>query len=287
MSDPKEALMDFVWGSWAGLFGYTLWYPLDTVRIRLQLQTPENKIYNGIADWLLKTVRAEKFSGLYKGLLPAAASIWPIYALIFSAKEFSDRILAPYNLHSDLQSTLSGGFSGFVQWLVTCPADLLKISAQKNADKQIRYSQLIKRMVRENGIKYFSKGFLATLIRDTPGMAVYFGAFEILWRKWISPDDSFAKTVGLQMIFGSIAGPLSWISTYPFDVIKSVIQSSNEKVTIRQAFLENYKKHGLKFFTKGMGATIFRAIPMEATCLVMFYQLRDHFRSKHNECINL
>lgn len=155
-------------------------HPLDTIRIRLQLQSPENIKYRGIADCAFKTIRLEGFTGLYKGILPLALAESPVLALAFSGKEFGSRILKNNSNYSEnSKSLLAGCLGGAISTIVSCPAELLKIKSQSNTKFRTNYSSLMKKMVRTQGVMSLYKGYLLTLIRDVPAFAVYFGIFEI------------------------------------------------------------------------------------------------------------
>ena len=65
---------------------------------------------------------------------------------------------------------------------------------------------------------------------------------------YTKPHDPFLKKLAYQLLFGSIAGIASWLITYPIDVIKSIIQSKDANLSIREVFQDNYRKHGMRFF---------------------------------------
>ena len=271
-----EMLKDLFWGCIGGLGGTIASHPLDTIRVRLQLQCSIDKAYHGIVDWGIKTVRKEGFGGLFKGITPIAVSQWPIYALIFAGKEYGMRQCNKYtNYSDDVKSLISGCIGGAVSTIVAWPAELLKIKSQSNTRKATNYLKLTRKMVKNQGVLSLYKGYLCTLIRDVPAFAVYFGIFDIGCHHFLKPSDSIWKVLSYQLVFGSLAGMASWWITYAFDVAKTIIQNSDKHITIRRAFIEGYKKYGLRFFFKGMGCSSLWAIPMDATCLILYTQLHQ------------
>lgn len=69
--------------------------------------------------------------------------------------------------------------------------------------------------------------------------------------------------------YGGIAGEVLWISSYPFDVIKSKMQSDGlgDKMrfkTMRDAFGQTWRQDGALGFWRGIGPTLVRALPVSA-----------------------
>jgi solute carrier family 25 (mitochondrial carnitine/acylcarnitine transporter), member 20/29 len=69
--------------------------------------------------------------------------------------------------------------------------------------------------------------------------------------------------------YGGLAGEALWISSYPFDVIKSKMQSDGfgdkqRYKTMRDAFGQTWRAEGMRGFWKGIGPTLVRAMPVSA-----------------------
>lgn len=159
--------------------------------------------------------------------------------------------------------------------MISCPAELLKIRSQSKTSGKTDYVKLARTLVQQQGPMSLYKGYLSTLIRDIPSFAIYFGIFEIGLRHYTKPTDSLTTVLSYQLLFGSLAGIASWWITYPFDVIKTTIQVSDKNLTIRKVIAENYKKQGWGFFFRGIACTSLKAVPMEATCLILYSQTRE------------
>ena len=57
--------------TWTTAAGYLLFYPLDTVRRRMMMQSGRKDIlYNGSIDWAKKILINEGPRGFFKGLVP-------------------------------------------------------------------------------------------------------------------------------------------------------------------------------------------------------------------------
>ena len=98
-----------------------------------------------------------------------------------------------------------------------------------NRAENLKYRIAIPRLMRQEGFWGLYKGFAAFAMRDIPGWGVYFYAFAFLKRvtgineaKKTGTDNSW-RNIAIKIWCGGIAGQISWIVSYPFDVIKTEI----------------------------------------------------------------
>ena len=73
--------------------------------------------------------------------------------------------------------------------------------------------------------------------------------------------------------YGGLAGEALWIASYPFDVVKSKMQSDGfaggkggeqRYKNMRDCFKQTWRGEGLRGFWKGIGPTLVRAMPVSA-----------------------
>jgi len=70
---------------------------------------------------------------------------------------------------------------------------------------------------------------------------------------------------------GGVAGQLSWIASYPFDVVKTIIQCTTTKsLTMREVFLSHYRMYGFRYFFKGMSPTLYRSFIVNSITLPLY-----------------
>ena len=72
----------------------------------------------------------------------------------------------------------------------------------------------------------------------------------------------------------SFTGALAWIASYPFDTIKTLMQS-NSKYTLRGAVNTIYQRNGITNFFVGCGSSTLRAILVTSSRLVAYEQARS------------
>lgn len=69
--------------------------------------------------------------------------------------------------------------------------------------------------------------------------------------------------------YGGLAGEALWLGSYPFDVIKSKMQTDGfggdmRFKNMRDAFRQTWVAEGMAGFWKGIGPTLLRAMPVSA-----------------------
>lgn len=78
------------------------------------------------------------------------------------------------------------------------------------------------------------------------------------------------------MIAGSLAGVLSWPVAYPFDTLKTRMQTVNG-VSYRDIFKKIKADSGYRGFFHGLGASMVRAPIVSAISLFTFEESKRHF----------
>lgn len=175
----------------------------------------------------------------------------------------------------------AGCVAGIVQGIITAPLELAKIRVQLQgkgvnpstmtlAERQnMKYSGSIDclwKILRTEGIHSFFKGMCVTLVREIPATGVYFFTYDELCK--LGPrTETRNKTEPVTIIFaGGIAGILSWVVTYPCDVIKSRFQADMKGLytSSTDCAIKSYHAEGWRMFFQGINTTIIRAFPSNA-----------------------
>lgn len=125
----------------------------------------------------------------------------------------------------------------------------------------------LQKIFKARGLAGCFQGLSVVVVRDVPGFGVYFGSYE-LFSHWFSKLTS-QSTVLVPLIAGGLAGVVSWVSTFPLDVIKSRVQADGNLGNYKYSgFLDcavkSYRSEGLVVFTRGLLPTILRAFPTNA-----------------------
>ena len=297
--------VDFIAGTLAGFVGKIIEYPFDTVKVRLQVAggggagaaasagagagaavaAPPPPVaaaasFNGPLDCLRRTIAAEGPAALYKGVTFPMVGTMSETAILFAAySRMEERLRAgdPALRRGDLplaQKVLCGAGAGLaVSWVLT-PIELIKCRMQQPPDAMPAGQPAFRgpvdcllRSVRGEGWRVLYKGHVATMTREVPGTACWFGAYEAFLdamtpRGQAREDVAPATTIAA----GALGGMAYWGIFYPGDTVKSTVQTAGKGVdssllgTVRRI----HAAHGVGGFYRGFGITMLRAAPANA-----------------------
>eukprot|EP00735_Rhodelphis_limneticus_P007754 TRINITY_DN20374_c0_g1::TRINITY_DN20374_c0_g1_i1::g.8432::m.8432 TRINITY_DN20374_c0_g1::TRINITY_DN20374_c0_g1_i1::g.8432 ORF type:complete len:364 (+),score=46.20,sp/Q86HN8/MCFY_DICDI/36.39/1e-62,Mito_carr/PF00153.22/5.6e+02,Mito_carr/PF00153.22/2.8e-19,Mito_carr/PF00153.22/1.6e-21,Mito_carr/PF00153.22/1.6e-24,Acyl-CoA_dh_1/PF00441.19/1.6e+02,Acyl-CoA_dh_1/PF00441.19/1.7,Acyl-CoA_dh_1/PF00441.19/2e+03 TRINITY_DN20374_c0_g1_i1:84-1175(+) len=299
-------------GSVAGMAEETTGYPLDLVKTRMQVATTHASAIQVFRELL----KHEGIGGVFRGLGAPLISSAFANSLLFGAFGQAQSFLEDTAVPEHYRPFASGAFAGMAQSFILCPVDVVKsrmqlhgvghghgggaaASASASVEK-ITTSSVVREVWRNHGLRGMYHGLAPTLWRDVPGYAVFFGAYESLklaagvhGGHGASPEpahhnaDDGTETGnaasggsdGLKVIMcGGVAGMLYHSSTYPFDVVKTMmqIQSMNPAVA-NPPFTGMFsclrfmaKEYGVSSLYKGFGPTVVRAFPANAAGFLVY-----------------
>ncbi|KAL5531173.1 hypothetical protein ACEPAG_4049 [Sanghuangporus baumii] len=295
--DPK---MDFIAGTVAGVAGLTIAHPFDTVKVRFQNPEISSK-YRSTFHAFSTVIREERFRGLYKGIASPMLSCAPLNGLVFASYHSFMRMQLKHPDHEPTirQIGLAGVGAGIVSSSITCPIELIKIRQQNIVDRQASAREVALDIVRKNGIRGLYRGIVPTAMRDF-GYGAYFATYEATCRYFsrvrpqIDPphptdpssllDEAEKDMVTLSwpglLFAGALAGVTGWIATFPFDVVKTRVQSvdrSSEKDRASHPYrntlstiVNSYRSEGIACFFRGLTPTIIRAVPVNMATFGIF-----------------
>ena len=111
-------------------------------------------------------------------------------------------------------------FNSYVFQAFICgPLELVKIQQQVRPECTSA-TETVRSLVDKTGFKGLTRGLGLTVLREVPAFGLYFSSYEFMVKL---KKDSAAWV----FTAGGLAGIISWIFTYPIDVVKSRIQADN------------------------------------------------------------
>ena len=121
--------------------------------------------------------------------------------------------------------------AGTMSLIVVLPFDLVKVRAQANEKGVINYKHEIGKLIQAEGAKGLFRGFSPCFWRDVPSFGAYFWINEFI-QTFLKEFDYFKlfencsqKPDWLTLIeklhAGGITGTIIWVTTYPFDLLKT------------------------------------------------------------------
>lgn len=193
-----EALGDFIAGSAAGMVAKVVEFPLDTVKVRMQ---DRNCKYSGYMNCFARMYQEEGFLSFYKGLPAPMAGAMLENAVGFAFYGRGQALYRSVTGNTDvvlpLQAcALAGANAGIAMGVILTPVELLKCRMQLQnllpVEKRL-YRNVLDcaiKVVQQEGPLALFKGLSATLAREVPGNAAWFGFYETTTRMMCKPGET-------------------------------------------------------------------------------------------------
>lgn len=311
-----DVAKDLTAGTMGGVAQLLVGHPFDTIKVKLQSQPPASSgvplKYAGAIDAVKQTLASEGPRGLYKGMGAPLATVAAFNAVLFTARGQMEAVLrsAPGAPLSISQQFICGAGAGVAVSFLACPTELIKCRLQAQstvmaaeaspsiaaagvtggsvgsaftASKVVRYNGPLdvgRHVLRsEGGVLGLFTGLTPTLMREVPGNAVMFGIYEATKQYMAGGHDTSSLGRMSLLTAGGVAGASFWLSVYPTDVIKSVIQvddRSNPRYSgTVDAFKKVYRTEGFKGLYKGFGPAMARSVPANAACFLAYEIVRS------------
>jgi len=270
---------DLLSGAAGGIAQVLLGQPFDIVKVRLQTSST----YSSAAACASSIFKNEGPLAFYKGTLTPLVGVGACVSVQFGAFHYARRAFEEENLRSHSTSALSysqyylaGAFAGLTNSVLSGPIEHVRIRLQTQPHGANRlYSgplDCIKKLSAQGGVLHgLYRGQAVTLWREAQAYGVWFLTFEYLMNLDIKRNNVARSEIASTKVafYGGLAGEALWIASYPFDVVKSKMQSDGfgteqKYKTMRDCFGQIWRKEGLRGFWKGIGPTLARAMPVSA-----------------------
>lgn len=291
-----DVAKDLTAGTVGGVAQLIVGHPFDTIKVKLQSQPPplsgQPPMYFGATDAVRKTIAAEGPRGLYKGMGAPLATVAAFNALLFTARGQMEALLRsePGAQLSPYQQVVCGAGAGVAVSFLACPTELIKCRLQAQSALEssgpitmaVKYGgpmDVARHVFQSAGMRGLFKGLVPTLAREVPGNAVTFGVYEALKHLFAGGQDTSTLGMGSLMTAGGLAGASFWLSVYPTDVVKSVIQVDDYKNPKFSGMIDAFRKtlasEGVKGLYKGFGPAMARSVPANAVCFLVYEVTRS------------
>lgn len=279
---------DLVSGTVAGISQLCVGHPFDTIKVKLQNMPAtvpgQAPMYTSALDATRKTVAAEGMQGLYAGISAPMAFVAVFNAVLFAANATMRKLVGKGRHVDELSLTelaTCGMGAGFAVSWVACPTELVKCRLQSQGPTAI-YSGPIdcaRQVVAARGFAGLYKGMGATLAREVPANAIYFGTYEASKRAF-TPKGQSTDSLGATalVVSGGLAGVGFWASVYPIDVIKTRIQTDSDVKPRYRGMVDCARQmvraEGIGALYKGVGPCLARAFPANGVTFLVFEWMR-------------
>jgi solute carrier family 25 carnitine/acylcarnitine transporter 20/29 len=273
----KQTFKDLFSGAVGGVAQVLLGQPFDIVKVRLQT----TQQYSNALDAATKIYKNEGALAFYKGTLTPLIGIGACVSVQFGGFNFARRAFEARNTEKTGQPELSyaqyyasGAFAGLTNTVLSSPIEHIRIRLQTQPHGAERLYNgpidCMKKLSAHEGIsRGLYRGTAVTLLREAQAYGVWFLTFEYLMNADAARNKIQRNEVSTLKVafYGGLAGEALWISSYPFDVVKSKMQTDGfgEKQVyknMRDCFAKTWRAEGARGFWKGIGPTLLRAMPV-------------------------
>jgi len=264
----QKISQDLIAGSIAGFTNAFCGHPLDTIKVRMQVLNAR------FWSCCKNMVKQEGLTSLYKGVKSPLMSAPLVTALSFGSYEVSKKFLGVTKGQKITfgKGLLAGGWAGFLYAGISTPIELIKCRLQMEGAGQIQKSSSPMKMalntLKHEGLFGLYKGYWITCLRDIPGGAVQFGAYE-LYKNLFSEDSSSSS-----FFAGGLAKLTTWFFCYPQDLIKTQLQCKNDSQSVRGCVREIWSKYGSAGFWRGSLPSIMRTVVSGAITFTVYEEVK-------------
>ncbi|CAG8620464.1 16274_t:CDS:2 [Acaulospora morrowiae] len=289
--DKKSLLIHFLAGGGAGLTEALCCHPLDTIKVRMQLNKKSTR--PGFLTVALNITRRESPLALYKGLGAVVTGIVPKMAIRFSSFELykgwlADKTTGKVSTMSTFFAGLGAGTTEAV--LVVTPMDVIKIRLQAQRHSMTDSFDIPKyrnaahaayTIVREEGFLTLYKGVTLTALRQATNQAVNFTVYQEMkkqMKKIQGTKDGQELPSYQHLLMGGISGAMGPIANAPIDTIKTRIQrsSSPEKgwTRLKGVVTNLIEQEGYMAFYKGLFPRLMRVGVGQAVTFASYERIK-------------
>ena len=172
----------------------------------------------------------------------------------------------------------AGAFAGITNTFLSSPIEHIRIrlQTQPHGPHNRLYTgpiDCIRKLTSRSGLaRGVYRGTCVTFLREAQAYGVWFLVFEYLMNADARRNAIQRHQVATWKVaaYGGVAGEALWIGSYPFDVVKSKMQSDGFGAagqryrSMRDCFGQTWRAEGWRGFWKGGGPTLLRALPVSA-----------------------
>ncbi|CAB3362249.1 Hypothetical predicted protein [Cloeon dipterum] len=264
-------------------------YPLDTVRSRLQLE--EKRESKNTVEVIKELVNDEGFFTLYRGMVPVLKSLCCSNFVYFYTFHGLKSMRAKSSQQSAGRDLMLAALAGVVNVFVTTPLWVVNTKLKMkgigggssgHGGAEVPFDGLIDGLsyiTRTEGVLALWKGTMPSLILVT-NPSLQFMAYESIKRRLMAGKEVGAQLGSLTVfLVGAMAKAIATVATYPLQIVQAKLRHGHNYPNLRknanmfELFIYIIKIHGVKGLFKGMEAKILQTISTAALMFVAYEKI--------------
>ncbi|KAG2455954.1 peroxisomal membrane protein PMP34 [Polypterus senegalus] len=285
-----ETLVHAVAGALGSMTAMTVFYPLDTARIRLQVDA--NRTPKSTPSILAEIAKEEGLTALYRGWFPVISSLCCSNFVYFYTFNSLKAALANGKAASQPgKDLLMGILSGTVNVLLTTPMWVMNTRLKLQGAKfrstelhQTHYAGIFdafRQIVKSEGVKALWNGVLPSLILVF-NPAVQFMFYEGMKRR---AGRGRRKISSVEIfLIGAVAKAIAVTATYPLQTVQAMLRFGQYKTegktglvasiqSVLQLLKERLRIQGMQGLYKGLEAKLLQTVLTAALMLVVYEKI--------------
>ncbi|XP_036445811.1 peroxisomal membrane protein PMP34 [Colossoma macropomum] len=285
-----ETLVHAVAGAMGSMTAMTVFFPLDTARIRLQVD--ENRKAKSTPVILAEIAKEEGIMSLYRGWFPVISSLCCSNFVYFYTFNSLKRVMVTGKRQSRPSKDLVMGFiSGAVNVLLTTPMWVvntrLKLQGAKFRNEELHQTQYngifdaFSQIIAKEGVGTLWNGTLPSLVLVF-NPAVQFMFYEAMKRR---AGQGGRKISSVEIfLIGAIAKAIATSATYPLQTVQAILRfgqyKSQEKGglmgslrNVVDLLMDRIKRNGVIGLYKGLEAKLLQTVLTAALMFVVYEKI--------------
>ncbi|CAG8972617.1 hypothetical protein HYALB_00005386 [Hymenoscyphus albidus] len=235
-SGMMRTVKDLFSGAAGGIAQVLIGQPFDIVKVRLQTTTQ----YPNALVAAQTIYRTEGALAFYKGTLTPLIGIGACVSVQFGAFhearrrfEARNKVLNPFKPDlSYAQYYGAGAFAGIANSVISGPIEHVRIRLQTQPHGAARlYSgplDCVRKLSAHGGVLMgLYRGEAVTILREAQAYGMWFMSFEYMMNSDAARNSIVRSEIPTWKVafYGGLAGEALWLGSYPFDVVKSKMQT--------------------------------------------------------------
>ncbi|PON62784.1 Mitochondrial brown fat uncoupling protein [Trema orientale] len=297
MADPRSEIsfaQTFLCSAFAACFAEFCTIPLDTAKVRLQLQRKAATVdgaaspkYRGLLDTVTTIAREEGLAALWKGIVPGLQrqclygglriGLYDPVKTFFVGSAFIGDIPLYYKI-------LAALLTGALAIAVANPTDLVKVRLQAEGKLPPgvprRYSGALNAyytIVRQEGLGALWTGLGPNLARNAIINAAELASYDQM-KQTILKIPGFMDNIFTHLLAGLGAGLFAICIGSPIDVVKSRMMGDSTYKNTIDCFFKTLKNEGIFAFYKGFLPNLSRFGSWNVIMFLTLEQTKNFFR---------
>ncbi|KAG9087462.1 hypothetical protein FS749_002901 [Ceratobasidium sp. UAMH 11750] len=178
-------------GLWAGWTGALLAHPMESLKVKLQMQTQrdvKDRQYKGVIDLVRQMYRVQGPFGIWRGFASSivyrSSFFWMFTSYEILMRSFALFNGTPFEMSTPTANFLAGGLGSFGYWIMGIPFDNIKnriLAAPLDAPR-LSFWPVAKGIYATQGWRGYYTGLSLCIIRAFPVNACAFFVYESLMR---------------------------------------------------------------------------------------------------------